>query len=149
MELREKINALEKSANEAYLNSISLNLVYSSNPSVKTRTSEAKRYASLTKELRNAKFALSCQEIEATLPDFKYMTLEEICIWASGTKNLIHYCPCTKGDYETAILHEDGIYYLAIIGYSEDGWVSEAQGARITHRVADILVSKGLNIVEN
>lgn len=149
MDLREKINALEKSANEAYLNSMSLNLVYSSNPSVKTRTSEAKRYASLIKEIRNAKFAQSCQEIEATLPNFEKMDMKEICIWVSGTKNLIHYCPCTKGEYETAILHEDGIYYLAIIGYSEDGWVSEAQGARITPHVADILVSKGLNIVEN
>lgn len=149
MELKEKITALEKSVNEAYLNSISLSLVYSSNSSVKTRTSEAKRYASLIKELRNAKFALECQEIEATLPNFKYMTLEEIRIWVGGTKNLIHYCPCTKGEYETAILHEDGIYYLAIIGYSEDGWVSEAQGARITPRVVATLVSKGLSIVEN
>ena len=144
MELKEKITALEKSANEAYLNSTNLNLVYSSNPSVKTRTS-----ARLVKELKSAKFALACNEIEATLPDFGKMTLEEIRIWVGGTKNLIHYCPCTKGEYETAILHEDGIYYLAIIGYSEDGWVSEAQGARITPRVVATLVSKGLSIVEN
>ena len=149
MKLKEKINALEKSANEAYLNSINLSMCYSTNTRTKTRTSEAKRYVALTKELRRAKFALECEEIEEKLPDFEKMNMEEIIVWTDATSTMLHWFPCAIGDKETIILHEDGVYYLAVICYSEDGWIAEAKGVQITPHIVGILTSKGLNIVEN
>lgn len=147
MSIKSKVDALAKSMNEAYINSISLELVYSTNPRVRTRTSEAKRYASLAEAHRRAEFALECAEIESTLPKFKEMSMPEIEGWARGGKPL-HWFPCGTGEEECVILHEDGRYYLAIVRYSQEGWIAEALGARITPRVSKILMSKGLHIIE-
>lgn len=148
MDAKSRVDALAKSMNEAYINSISLELVYSTNPRVRTRTSEAKRCASLAEAHRRAEFALECAEIESTLPKFKEMSMPEIEAWARCGRPL-HWCPCGTGEEECVILHEDGKYYLAIVCYSEEGWIAEARGARITPRVSEMLVSMGLYVVEN
>lgn len=147
--LEAKICVLEKSANEAYTNSINPELVlHSTNKYVKTRTSEAKRYASLMVELKAVKFALFCLEIEEGLPDFGKMSMNEIHTWAGGGYP-IHCYQCGKGEEESVILHENCDYYLAIIRYSEDGLIAEARGVRITPHIADVLTSRGLRTVEN
>lgn len=144
--LKALISALEKSANEAYLNSISLELIYSTNPCVKTRTSEAIRYTSLLKSIQRANFALECREIEDSLPDFRRMPLTAICKYAESG-NILHWFPCGCGEEETNILLEDSKYYLAVMRYSEEGWIAEARGVRITPRIMEVLTSKGLSIV--
>lgn len=147
MSIKSKVDALAKMANEAYINSISLELMYSTDPSVRTRTSEARRFALLTDELRRAEFALECSKVEEGLPNFMGMSMPEIEEWARGGKPL-HWFPCGTGEEECVILHEDGRYYLAIVRYSEEGWIAEARGARITPRVSKTLLSRGLYVVE-
>lgn len=145
--IQERISTLEKCANEAYANSTSLGLIYSSNPRVKTRTSEAKRYASLMGEIARAKFVLSCIEIEEKLPDFNKMSTDEIQTWAEGGDPL-HWFPCGMGDEECVILLEDRKYYLSVVRYSQEGWIAEARGVRITPHISKVLTSKGFNTVE-
>lgn len=142
------IQDLEKQANEAYLNSISLDLLYSTNPNVKTRTSEAKRMAYFEDKLKRAKFADECRQIESHLPDFSKLNIHEIeCLADHG--GILHLCPCAQGEPETIILHEDDMWFLATVLYSEDGWIAQATGIRITPKIVRILTEKGFITVEN
>ena len=134
MNLSNKIRTLEECANEAYLNSIRLELVYSSSPTTRTRTSEAKRFASLVSEINRARFALECLEIEEHLPDFGKMSTSEIWAWTKGG-NTFCWTPCAQGEEDLVVLYDHG-YYLAVIRYSQEGWVAEATGYRITPKIA-------------
>ncbi len=141
MNNQQKLEALQKEANQAYLNSISLTTIFSTDPKVQTRTSEAKRLLVLNKKIKSLEAYIRYDEIEKKLPDFRKMTDEEIYAFIDNSP-CMHYCPVnTTGDFYE-VTYDDGSLVLAHNYYSEEGWVAISHGVVITPRIGEYLKTR-------
>lgn len=141
LELR--LQSLKEELNSTYTNSRTLELIYSTNPNIPSRTSEAKKLRVLREKINSLEKYMKCSEIESRLPDFTKMTKGEIKAFVDSSP-VLHYCPVFT-EYDCYEVVNDDYYGLILIHsyYHEDGWIAKGNGVKITPRVAKYLNSIG------
>lgn len=141
--LERRLQSLKEELKSTYINSITLELVYSTNPNVPSRTSEAKKLPVLREKIASLEAYMRYSEIERRLPDFTKMSYDEIYAFIDESP-VLHYCPVytSRDDYE--VVNDD--YYGLVLAhnyYHEDGFIAQSCGVRITPKIAKYLKSIG------